>query len=611
MKDRIELILSLAILLSAILAPIAPVQAQPEWWNNNWFYRRAITITNNVDYDLENFQVNVIIDTATLISQGKMQADGRDIRFVSADGTELPYWIESGINTASTSIWVKIPSIPAHGSITIYIYYGNPTAAPQSSGRDTMLIYEDMNAAPSGSLKGSAYYDEDHGYVVLTQAIHDRRGYLCYYYENLPEKYKGFMIKFRFKTWGGSGADAIWAAIYDRGWSGTLEDVVYGGYHFTFDEYQNRIAFTRSTVSNGPPLASYSVTNIDNGEWHNATIIYYEGHAMIYYDGALVVDHTDSSYPTYSSNFGNYIIFGGRTGGSTNWHVIDEIAVAAYVYPEPSVTIGAEEVYAANITVHITVKNSDGNTFQNVKVQICYAGSPYSEGITDENGKVSLECVPGIATVRVLINEKVVYEEEITITYDNQEIEVATNFSIVIASPSSEITSVKVSNPVPILSVFFAAIPLLAFRRRRAIQTWVAIVLAIIITIAIAVPIYLWVSSFTAPSEAFRPTKFTILDWSVNTTRVDLTLKNLGEYTDALHTIYLKLGSETVLRYDEDTIVCVVTTDGVTYTHLGNIKLKPGAVITIIIPYSLQKGITYTVKIVGKANTIAETEIIG
>ena len=66
-----------------------------------------------------------------------MQPDGDDIRFTTGDKvTEIPYWIESGINTTSTIIWVKVPSIPT-GDSTIYLYYSNPGASTASSAPNT------------------------------------------------------------------------------------------------------------------------------------------------------------------------------------------------------------------------------------------------------------------------------------------------------------------------------------------------------------------------------------------------------------------------------------------------------------------------------------------
>jgi hypothetical protein len=58
-----------------------------------------------------------------------MRSDCGDIRFTDSDGqTQLNYWIESGCNTSSTKIWVKVPSIPANSTKTIYVYYGNSSA---------------------------------------------------------------------------------------------------------------------------------------------------------------------------------------------------------------------------------------------------------------------------------------------------------------------------------------------------------------------------------------------------------------------------------------------------------------------------------------------------
>jgi hypothetical protein len=101
-------------------------------WLTGWSYRRPITISSA--QSLSNYQILVQVDTASLVSAGKMRSDGGDIRFTDSDGaTLLSYWIEPGtVNTASTKIWVKVPSIPA-GTKTIYMYYGNPSATSQSN----------------------------------------------------------------------------------------------------------------------------------------------------------------------------------------------------------------------------------------------------------------------------------------------------------------------------------------------------------------------------------------------------------------------------------------------------------------------------------------------
>ena len=116
-------------------------------WLTGWNYRKAITITN-AGSALTNYQVSVTVDTASLVtaSPSKMRSDCGDIRFTDTDGsTSLPYWIESGVNSSSTKIWIKIPSVPA--SETIYIYYGNSSATYNNStgGTDTFDFYDDFN----------------------------------------------------------------------------------------------------------------------------------------------------------------------------------------------------------------------------------------------------------------------------------------------------------------------------------------------------------------------------------------------------------------------------------------------------------------------------------
>lgn len=107
------------------------------WYDGAWGYRMPVTITNGGGAPLVNYQVKVTVDTQTLIAAGKMQADADDIRFTTSDGaTEIPYWIESGIDTAATDIWVQVPNIPV-GNSDIYIYYGNPSAAAASSASST------------------------------------------------------------------------------------------------------------------------------------------------------------------------------------------------------------------------------------------------------------------------------------------------------------------------------------------------------------------------------------------------------------------------------------------------------------------------------------------
>jgi uncharacterized protein DUF2341/type IX secretion system substrate protein len=112
--------------------------------NCGWQYKVPITVTNLGASMLTNYQVSITVNTQALVTAGKMLATGDDIRFSDTGCVNLPYWIESGMNTTATVIWIKVDTIPASGSATIYMYYGNPAATAASSGINTFIFFDDF-----------------------------------------------------------------------------------------------------------------------------------------------------------------------------------------------------------------------------------------------------------------------------------------------------------------------------------------------------------------------------------------------------------------------------------------------------------------------------------
>ena len=144
MKTRLNqrtVMLTFAFIVTLANASIS----QSTWWDSSWPYRKPVTIDNsNGSVELTEYQINLVLNSAALISEGKMLASGNDIRFTDADGNLLGYWIESGLNTAQTKIWVNVSFIPASDMMTIYMYYGNPNAFPASDGNNTFVFFEEF-----------------------------------------------------------------------------------------------------------------------------------------------------------------------------------------------------------------------------------------------------------------------------------------------------------------------------------------------------------------------------------------------------------------------------------------------------------------------------------
>jgi len=91
------------------------------------FYNQPLTVTDPNVIAGVDYQLKITVNTQSLILAGKMNSTGSDIRFGSTctGTTLLNYWIESGINTANTVIWVKIPSLPSSTFTIVFMFFGN------------------------------------------------------------------------------------------------------------------------------------------------------------------------------------------------------------------------------------------------------------------------------------------------------------------------------------------------------------------------------------------------------------------------------------------------------------------------------------------------------
>ena len=117
-------------------------------------YRQAIEITSDaLNNAYTEFQVAVDVPTAALVLAGKAKYNGDDFRFKDASGNNLSYWFDPlDYNQLSTRFWVKVPALPV-GSTTIYMYYGNPSAAGVANGEATFNLFDSFESAGVDALK--------------------------------------------------------------------------------------------------------------------------------------------------------------------------------------------------------------------------------------------------------------------------------------------------------------------------------------------------------------------------------------------------------------------------------------------------------------------------
>ncbi len=168
-KSKNMFLFFLSILITTGMLASTSLADTPHW-DVNWNFRKQIAITNNVSTTLYNYSMMVTLDTAGLISQGKMQSDCGDIRIIE-DGVEINYGIKNP-NSASTEIYFIANDLIVGDNNDIYIYYGNPDADNGfvENWKDAFYIWWDDFDSDRGWYDAwgrGGYYTVSDGYMTV------------------------------------------------------------------------------------------------------------------------------------------------------------------------------------------------------------------------------------------------------------------------------------------------------------------------------------------------------------------------------------------------------------------------------------------------------------
>jgi biopolymer transport protein ExbB len=132
------------------------------WWNNDWSYRKQVTLDGTAQGaalkgDVEGIPVLIRLHDG-VFRFTDANPDGSDLRFVmSDDKTPLKYSIEKYDAVFNLAfVWVAIPRVTAKDPVKLWMYYGNPKAASESDPRGVydsaqVLEYHFSNHAAPGA----------------------------------------------------------------------------------------------------------------------------------------------------------------------------------------------------------------------------------------------------------------------------------------------------------------------------------------------------------------------------------------------------------------------------------------------------------------------------
>ena len=372
-------IILLVILLAAQALTTMPARSQPapqqapqqqSNWLSGWQYRVPVLIVNPNNQTLADYQVKIELDTARLISQGKMRSDCGDLRVMQGD-TALPYWIEDGCNTNHTTIWTKIPNIPPQTTTTIHIYYGNPSAVSTSNGDSVFLVFEDFSTDNKWSLYKCEINVSDRC-MVCSQGGSD---YSVLNYRKIPMY--NIIIDVIWTTFSNDGPNAGIDIGIDSSTGGGSDGSNRGNWYLVAPESAGYYKIWKHTDTSWSNIRKISRTMPTNIKIHSSISIISNGTIKYYENNTLIDRYTD---PNPLQDDGGYLAIREWNGK------IYLITVRKYAPEEPRVWVGGEEIwcfdgvwdipltYVARLVVNAPVGGTISLRYENTSRDVVLSG---------------------------------------------------------------------------------------------------------------------------------------------------------------------------------------------------------------------------------------------
>ncbi|MFM9976627.1 MAG: DUF2341 domain-containing protein [Sphingomonadaceae bacterium] len=154
-------------LIAAMLSLAALTAPAHAWWNDDWTYRKAVTVdTSPSGVNMSGTAGRTVVLlrlTDGNFSFAQAAKNGADLRIVDSDDkTPLPYHIESYGETGA-NVWVSVPSLNGGEKKQLWLYFGNANAPVGDDVKGTfdpdyLAVYHFSGAAgqPAGDATANA-----------------------------------------------------------------------------------------------------------------------------------------------------------------------------------------------------------------------------------------------------------------------------------------------------------------------------------------------------------------------------------------------------------------------------------------------------------------------
>ena len=124
-----------------IIYPTTPIEVIEGGLSGDWDYYKEITVSDNI-LGYQTFLNITKSSGGDVDCEGHSNSNFSDLRFTAENGTFIPFWIETKVDNNYAHVWVN----NKWNETTLYMLYGNSTAAPASDGASTFELFDDFDA---------------------------------------------------------------------------------------------------------------------------------------------------------------------------------------------------------------------------------------------------------------------------------------------------------------------------------------------------------------------------------------------------------------------------------------------------------------------------------
>lgn len=266
-----------------LLLGASPVRAA-EWWDKQWPLRKTLVL------DASPAGVSLPDSTGPApvlvrLHGGNFQfaaaaADGRDIRFVAADGkTLLPHRIESYDSLLNEAfVWVLAPDLKPGESIPLALYYGNaaaPAAAAASFDDATLLAYNFAGSGAPSDASGKGSHAATAGVSAPGSMIGSGLRLLGGQPVSIPALQRAAGRPLTWSAWVKPASVADRSVVFH--WGGDNSYLQIG--------YDAGIPYAEIRDGSSTPVRASAAGAVAAGAWQHLALVASESAAVLYLDG--------------------------------------------------------------------------------------------------------------------------------------------------------------------------------------------------------------------------------------------------------------------------------------------------------------------------------------